>query len=73
MITIYVMVSISSAVCSHNMMEILVSLMGYAHLFKTPQNQWGELFADKLPRVADRQRPRIAAQLLLRQFDSVYA
>jgi len=50
MLTIYVMVSISSAVCSHNMMEILVSLMGYAHFFKTPENQWGSLFADRLPR-----------------------
>ena len=50
MLTVYVMVSISSAVCSHNMMEILVSLMGYAHWFKTPDNHWGELFADRLPR-----------------------
>jgi len=50
MITIYVMVSISSAVCSHNMMEVLVSLMGFAHFFKTPENQWGDLFADRLPR-----------------------
>lgn len=50
MITIYVMLSVSSAVCSHNMMEVLVSLMGYAHHFKTPENQWGVLFADHLPR-----------------------
>ncbi len=50
MITIYVMLSISSAVCSHNMMEILVSLMGYAHFFKTPDNNWGPMFADRLPR-----------------------
>lgn len=49
LLTIYVMVSISSAVCSHNMMEILVSMMGYAHFFKTPENQWGPLFADRLP------------------------
>ena len=49
LITVYVMLSITSAVCSHNMMEILVSLMGYAHYFKTPENQWGVLFADKLP------------------------
>jgi len=49
LITIYVMLSISSAVCSHNMMEVLVSLMGYAHFFKTPENNWGTLFADRLP------------------------
>ena len=50
LVTIYAMVSISSAVCSHNMMEVLVSLMGYAHFYKTPENQWGTMFADKLPR-----------------------
>ena len=49
LITIYVMLAISSAVCSHNMMEILVSLMGYAHFFQTPENQWGTLFIDRLP------------------------
>lgn len=50
LVTVYVMLSVSSAVCSHNMMQILVSLMGYAHWFKTPTNQWGPLFADRLPR-----------------------
>jgi len=50
LITIYVMVSVSSGVCSHEMMAILVSMMGHAAYFATPQNQWGELFADKLPR-----------------------
>lgn len=50
LVTIYVMLSISSAVCSHNMMEVLVSLMAYAHYYKTPDNQWGTMFADKLPR-----------------------
>ena len=49
LLTIYVMVSVSSAVCSHNMMEILVSLMGYAHFFKSPENQWGTMFLDRLP------------------------
>jgi len=50
MMTVYVMLSISSAVCSHNMMEILVSLMGFAHFFQTPENNWGSLFVDRLPR-----------------------
>ena len=49
LLTIYIMLSISSSLCSHNMMEILVSLMGYAHFFKTPENKWGELFVDRLP------------------------
>lgn len=50
LLTIYVMVSISSAVCSHNMMQILVSFMGYGHYFQTPENRWGELFIQDLPR-----------------------
>ena len=50
LITIYVMVSISSAVCSHNMMMILISLMGYAFFFQTPENKWGQLFVDRLPK-----------------------
>lgn len=49
LITIYAMLSISSAVCSHNMMQILVSLMGYAFWFQTPENRYGELFLDRLP------------------------
>jgi len=50
LLTIYVMVSVSSAVCSHNMMEILVSLMGYAFFFQTPENNWANLFLGKVPR-----------------------
>jgi len=49
LITIYVMVSVSSAVCSHNMIEVLVSLMGYAHFFQTPENEWSRLFLHRLP------------------------
>lgn len=50
LVTVYVMVSVSSAVCSHNMMEILVSLMGYAFFFKNPTNQWEQLFTGHIPR-----------------------
>lgn len=50
MLTVYVMVSIASGVCSHEMQAILVSMMGHASYFKTPENQWGSLFADRLPR-----------------------
>ncbi len=50
LLTVYVMVSVTSAVCSHNMMEILVSMMGYAYYFRTPDNQWDQLFIHRLPR-----------------------
>lgn len=49
LITVYVMVSVASGVCSHEMQAILVSMMGHAAFFKTPENGWGPLFADGLP------------------------
>jgi hypothetical protein len=50
LITVYVMLSVTSAVCSHNMMEILVSVMGYAHYFKPFGSESGSVIADHLPR-----------------------
>jgi len=50
LITVYVMVSVASGVISHEMMAILVSMMGHAAYFKTPDNGWGPLFSDSLPK-----------------------
>jgi hypothetical protein len=50
LLTIYVMVSITTGVCSHNMMAILVSTMGYASFFQSPENKWGELFMSGVPK-----------------------
>lgn len=50
LITIYAMLAITSGVCSHLMLMPLVSAMGYAYFFQTPENGWGELFLDRLPR-----------------------
>ncbi len=50
LLTVYVMLSITSGVCSHNMMEILISLMGYAFFFQTPENKWGEMFLSRVPK-----------------------
>lgn len=49
LLVIYVMVSITSAVCSHNMMQVLVSMMGYPFYFQSPSNGWDRLFLDRLP------------------------
>ncbi|MGI6296232.1 MAG: DUF6785 family protein [Armatimonadota bacterium] len=49
MITVYVMLSVSSGVCSHEFMAVLVSIMGHASYFATPQNNWNELFERNLP------------------------
>lgn len=50
LLTVYVMLSITSAVCSHNMMQILVSMMGYAFYFQTPENRWGDFMIDRIPK-----------------------
>lgn len=49
LITIYVMLNIGAALVGHDSIQILVSLMPYTTYFKTPDNKWGSLFADKLP------------------------
>lgn len=49
LITIYVMLNIGAALVGHDSIQILVSLMPYAAYFKTPENKWGPLFADRLP------------------------
>lgn len=49
LITIYVMLNIGGALVGHDSIQILVSMMPYAANFKTPENKWGQLFADKLP------------------------
>ena len=57
LLTVYVMLSITSAVCSGRLLEFLVSTICYAHWFKTPENGWDALFVRELPRwltVSDR-------------------
>ena len=46
----YLMMCIASSICSHNMMEILVTSMGHAFWFATPENEWAELILPYLPR-----------------------
>ena len=48
LITVYIILSVTSAVCSHNMMEGLVASMGYAHYFRSQWTGTG-LLADQLP------------------------
>lgn len=48
-LTIYVMLCVVSSLCSHDMMEILVTILGHPFRFATPENEWRELFAKQLP------------------------
>lgn len=43
-------ISLSSCLCSHNMMEILVTTLGHPFWYATPENEWSELFGSYLPR-----------------------
>ena len=49
MLVIYAMVSVASALSSSDMLGILVSEMGHADRFATPENRWQTLFASRLP------------------------
>ena len=49
LIIIYLMVSIASGITGHDMLEILVPMLGHAFRFATPENEWRELFLPFLP------------------------
>jgi hypothetical protein len=49
MLTIYVMLSIASALCGHDFLEILVSYIGHVYRFARPENHWAELIHPFLP------------------------
>ena len=49
LLIIYVMLSVASATAGHSMMEILVSTLGHAFWFATPENDWKDLFWRYIP------------------------
>ena len=48
-LTIYVMLSVSSAIAGHDMMQTVVPTIPDAFWFATPENEWKELFWRHLP------------------------
>jgi hypothetical protein len=44
LLTIYLMVSVASALCGHDFLEILCSYIGHSYRFATPENHWASLF-----------------------------
>jgi hypothetical protein len=50
LLVIYVMLSIASALCGHDFIEILSSYIGHAFWFATPENKWAELFHWAIPK-----------------------
>jgi hypothetical protein len=49
LLVIYIMLSLASGIAGHDMLEILVPMLGHAYRFATPENEWAELFYNYLP------------------------
>ncbi len=49
LLTVYLMLGVLSSLCTHDMLEILVTLLAYPFRFATAENQWRELIFPHLP------------------------
>lgn len=49
LIVVYLMLSIASGIAGHDMLEILVPMLGHAFRFATSENEWRDLFTPFLP------------------------
>lgn len=59
LMVVYAMLSVQGALCSHNMMEILITLLPHPWKFARPENQWAQLFLQRLPKWAFVHDPRV--------------
>ena len=50
LVIVYLMLSIASGITGHDMLEILVPMLGHAFRFATPENEWQQLFVQFLPK-----------------------
>src|SRR2546425_1038825 len=44
LLTVFAMLAISSAICGHDKITILMGVIGHAARVATPENHWGQLF-----------------------------
>ncbi len=49
LVTVYLMLSISSAIASIDFLQVLISNLGHAFYFATSENEWRTVFLDSLP------------------------
>ena len=49
LVTVYVCVSLGTAIAGTNRMYALVPLLGHSHWFATPENDWSDLFLRHVP------------------------
>ena len=50
LLTIYIMINLASALAGHDMIQVLIPEMTHPFYFATPENKWGALFLDKIPK-----------------------
>ncbi|MBM3215803.1 hypothetical protein FJZ36_12900 [Candidatus Poribacteria bacterium] len=50
LMTVYVMLGVLSALCTHDLLEILMTILAYPYRFATPENEWRELILPHIPR-----------------------
>jgi len=49
LLVLYIMLAVATSVCSHDQVEILVSMLGEGTWFATPENKWAERFDRFVP------------------------
>src|SRR2546423_1057664 len=49
LLVIYTILSLGTAMAGHDLLQVLVSTISYAHRFATPDNKWEALFFRDLP------------------------
>jgi len=49
LVVIYAMLSIATAICGLDLMQVLIPTMAHPHYFATPENRWDELFVKGMP------------------------
>ncbi len=50
LLVVYTMLSLASGIAGHDMLEILVPMLGHAFRFATPENEWTEIIQPYLPK-----------------------
>ena len=50
LLVVYIMLCMASSVASHDRAQVLISSLGHAFWFATPENEWQELFHQYIPR-----------------------
>ncbi|GIX08136.1 MAG: hypothetical protein KatS3mg115_2539 [Candidatus Poribacteria bacterium] len=49
LLLLYVMMCMGAAMAGHGFMQLLIPLMGHAHWYASPENDWAELILPRLP------------------------